>query len=199
MTTRLTTNAALLLGTLGLVACGGGEGGERPMNESSSTASTAGNTTTSDPISVTNTSTTTSTDTSTDSGAGQALVPDDTGWVDGAGNSVGIQGAWYGYDDCKDSPGDCTTVTAPPMDGFPNTGGSMCASGSTAIVNTEDEFTTKWGVGIALDLNNEGGDAEKMPYNADANGVVGKFTRTPPAGTAVMLNEKPTTPFASAL
>lgn len=110
--------------------------------------------------------------------AGDPLTPDPTGWVDPTTNDLGIQGAWYAYDDCKDSPGDCTTDHQPPEGSFPNEGGKMCTSGATATVNTEAEFSMKWGAGIALDLNNSGGEmGMKMPYDAAANGVRG-FTFT---------------------
>jgi hypothetical protein len=74
------------------------------------------------------------------------LIPDATGWVDGQGNTVGIQGAWYAYDDCTNSPANCTKNHTPAAGSFD----------------------------IALDLNNSGGtNGEKMPYNAQTNNVIG--------------------------
>lgn len=78
----------------------------------------------------------------------------DTGWVDGAKNACAIQGAWYAYNDCDSSPGDCTLNQSPtpknPI-GFPNESGKMCTSGTTVPIN--DDYTHKWGAGIALNLN----------------------------------------------
>ena len=126
-------------------------------------------------------------------GSTVALMPDATGWVQGTDNSVGIQGAWYSYNDCADSPGACTMNHLPPEGEFPNMGGSMCTSGATAVVAAEAEFSMKWGAGIALDLNNSGGTmGVKMPYNADMNGVIGfSFTLT---GTAPGLRVNFTSP-----
>lgn len=103
-----------------------------------------------------------------------AITPDMSGWVEGSTNSVGIQGAWYSYNDCNTSPTNCTMNQVPPEGSFENVGGKMCTSGSTAAVAMESDFSTIWGAGIALDLNNSGGtDGMKMAYNADAEGVVG--------------------------
>ncbi len=107
------------------------------------------------------------------SGAGTAIIPDPTGWVQADTNAVGIQGAWYSYNDCNDSPADCTLNHLPPEGPFDNIDGRMCTSGTTAIVAEEAEFSTKWGAGIALDLNGVGGGSTKMPYDAAANGVSG--------------------------
>lgn len=104
------------------------------------------------------------------------LTVDDTGWVDGAGNSVGIQGAWYAYDDCANSPGACTLNHTPPTGSFPNTGGKMCTKGTTVAVKAEADFSKQWGAGIALDLNNSGGaNGQKMPFDAQAANVIGFF------------------------
>lgn len=127
---------------------------------------------------------------------GQLLTPNATGWVDGAGNTIGIQGPWYSYNDCKDSPADCTLNQTPPEGDFANVGGKMCTKGSTAPVKAATEFSTKWGAGIALDLNNAGGvGAVKMPYNATSKGVLGfSFTLT---GTAPDMRVNLPTPATS--
>jgi hypothetical protein len=102
------------------------------------------------------------------------LTVDATGWVDKGGNTVGIQGPWYSYDDCTDSPMACTANHTPGMGAFANTGGKMCTKGTTYAVKAEADFSKEWGAGIALDLNNSGGDnAMKLPYDATANHVTG--------------------------
>ena len=102
------------------------------------------------------------------------LTVDATGWVDKGGNTVGIQGPWYSYDDCTDSPMACTMNHTPGMGAFDNTGGKMCTKGQTYPVKAEADFSKEWGAGIALDLNNTGGmDAMKAPYDATANHVTG--------------------------
>jgi hypothetical protein len=107
-------------------------------------------------------------------GGGVPILPDLTGWVQGDTNTVGIQGAWYSYNDCKDSPSDCTENHLPLEGGFDNIDGKMCTSGTTAAVMAETEFSSKWGAGIALDLNALGGlDTGKNPWDATANGVKG--------------------------
>jgi len=121
-------------------------------------------------------------------------MPDATGWVDRGGNTVGIQGAWYSYDDCNDSPGACTKNHLPPSGSFPNTGGKMCTSGTTVAVASQADFSKQWGAGIALDLNNSGGDAGvKQPYNAQTNNVIGfsmKITGTAP-GLRINITDVP--------
>ncbi len=90
------------------------------------------------------------------------ITPDNTGWVDMAadGNTLGIQGAWYGYGDqygemcadpkysgmkCNDPAvgnhptGDCSKINTPTVpagsDGFPPMSGKgMCTSGTVAKV-----------------------------------------------------------------
>jgi len=96
--------------------------------------------------------------------------------VDVGGNSVGIQGAWYSYNDCADSPSACTLNHTPPTGSFANTGGKMCTKGTTVAVKAEADFSNQWGAGIALDLNNSGGaTGQKLPYDAQAANVIGFF------------------------
>jgi hypothetical protein len=127
---------------------------------------------------------------STASGNSVPITPDPTGWVEGRTNVVGIQGAWYSYNDCTTSPGDCTMNQIPVEGSFDNVGGKMCTSGTTAAVADQMEFSLKWGAGIGLDLNNSGGtDAMKMPYDADAAGVVGfSFTISGTDATGLRFN-----------
>lgn len=107
-------------------------------------------------------------------GTPHPLMPDSTGWVQGTDNDVGIQGAWYAYDDCTDSPGACTQNHLPASGTFDNTGGKMCTSGTTVAVMNQADFSKEWGAGIALDLNNTGGtDGKKMPFDAQAANVIG--------------------------
>lgn len=109
-------------------------------------------------------------------GAGNTvpLTVDDTGWVDKGGNTLGIQGPWYSYDDCTDSPMNCTMNHTPGMGAFMNMGGKMCTKGTTVAVKAEADFSKEWGAGIALDFNNSGGmNAMKLPFNATAAHVIG--------------------------
>ncbi len=100
--------------------------------------------------------------------AGVALVPDATGYVAPATNMLGINGSWFVYSDCVDLNGmNCTTVTTPPMTSFPNTGGSMCTSGTTSA------NAAAWGAGIALELNDDGANHQQSPWDATAAGVTG--------------------------
>ena len=112
----------------------------------------------------------------TGTGAGNTvpLTVDPTGWVDKGGNTLGIQGPWYSYDDCTNSPMACTMNHTPGMGAFTNTDGKMCTKGTTIAVKAEADFSKEWGAGIALDLNNSGGmNAMKMPFDATAAHVIG--------------------------
>jgi hypothetical protein len=112
--------------------------------------------------------------TGTSAGNSVPLTVDPTGWVDKGGNTVGIQGPWYSYDDCTNSPMACTMNHTPGMGAFMNMGGKMCTSGTTIAVKAEADFSKEWGAGIALDLNNSGGmNAMKMPFDANAAHVIG--------------------------
>ena len=95
---------------------------------------------------------------------GVAIAPDATGHV--PLTSVGINGNWFYYSDCVDLKNvNCSAQTQPPSTtGFPNTGGKMCTTGSTGT------SASGWGAGIALELNDTGG---QQPYNATKNGVKG--------------------------
>jgi hypothetical protein len=130
---------------------------------------------------------------------GVALAPDPNGYLGPSSNSLGIQGAWYAYGDDWGTngapPGDCEvkgmhaasacssiTFPLPAMlsdaggdagytSTFPqSTPGTMCLSGTAAKVLASD-YSNMFGIGIGLDLNNQGG--VKMPYNATANKVTG--------------------------
>jgi hypothetical protein len=110
----------------------------------------------------------------TPAGNAVPLTVDPTGWVDKGGNTVGIQGPWYSYDDCANSPMACTMNHMPGMGAFMNMDGKMCTSGTTVAVKAEADFSKEWGAGIALDLNNSGGmNAMKMPFDANAAHVIG--------------------------
>jgi hypothetical protein len=100
--------------------------------------------------------------------AGVAIAPDATGYVAPTSDSVGLNGSWFVYSDCTDLNGvNCSTVTTPPMSSFPNTGGSMCTSGTT------NANPSAWGAGIALELNDDGANHHQSPWDATAQGVLG--------------------------
>ncbi len=99
---------------------------------------------------------------------GMAITPDATGYVAPASNSLGLNGSWFVYSDCVDLNGvNCSTVTSPPTTSFPNTGGSMCTSGTTSA------NASAWGAGIALELNDDGASHKQSPWDATAAGVLG--------------------------
>jgi hypothetical protein len=96
---------------------------------------------------------------------GVPIVPDAQGSVVVGTNSVGIHGSWFVYSDCADLGGvDCATVTTPPANSFPNTGGKMCTSGMTSMA------TGAWGAGIALELND---GPPQQPFDTTAQGIKG--------------------------
>jgi hypothetical protein len=85
-------------------------------------------------------------------------------WVDRASNGVGIQGAFFTYQD----PTTRTTITAAPG----GTGQGYCISGESAEV-LEMNFAGTWGAVAALNLNQDVGSTAAGSYDAAANGVVG--------------------------
>ena len=96
---------------------------------------------------------------------GVAIVPDATGFVAAAGNSLGIHGSWFQYSDCTDLKGvNCATVTTPTGTTFANVGGKMCTSGKTSTA------TGAWGAGIGLELND---GPPQQPYDTVMHGVKG--------------------------
>jgi hypothetical protein len=117
--------------------------------------------------------------------AGVPLSWTTTGWIDrmASGNTVGVQGPWYAYDDCMDAAAagltGCTMWDSTLMGGEPAKAGvaftetSACAKGQVTVVENM-MFGAQWGAGIALDLNSAGGlNPPKTPFDATANGVTG--------------------------
>jgi hypothetical protein len=132
-------------------------------------------------------------------GGGVALLPNDTGWVEGADNSLGVQGAWYVYGDGTDGTkpmgggdcqvkgmhpdSDCSVISKPtPGSGsFPPSDlamATMCTEGTVAKVidivgmTGSPDYSNIWGTGIGLDLA-AGKDGSKSTFDADAKGVKG--------------------------
>jgi hypothetical protein len=109
---------------------------------------------------------------STDAGSacpGVPIIPDNTGDVPSGSNTVGIHGSWFVYSDCNDQGEpdggpNCSAVTTPPNNSFPNVGGKMCTSGQTSTA------TGAWGAGIGLELND---GPPQEPYNTVMQGVTG--------------------------
>jgi hypothetical protein len=129
------------------------------------------------------------------------ITPDDTGWVEGSTNELGIQGAWYPYGDqygvakCLNvglhQPDECSHITLPappPAMGFPNQGGKLCTSGATAVILAckagvttsgcpDHDYSNMWGAGVGFDFNaaksTDAGSGAKNPWNPDTHGVVG--------------------------
>ena len=81
------------------------------------------------------------------------IIPDRAGLVREDANECGVGGLWFAYNDCNDSPGDCTKNQWPEEGSFPNSNGRMCTRGTTAAVADETESPFKWGAAIALSLN----------------------------------------------
>jgi hypothetical protein len=92
-------------------------------------------------------------------------MPDATGFVAPASNTLGIHGSWFEYSDCTDLKNmNCSTVTTPAANSFANVGGKMCTSGHTST------STAAWGAGIGLELND---GPPQMPYDTTAHGIKG--------------------------
>ena len=135
-------------------------------------------------------------------------------WVDGTGNTVGIQGAFFVLEDgVKDGaaltdglPHSDFTADVDPLEDagvskFSDTS-TVCISGTAAKVmaadgttecgfNSGDEacnFDSTWGGGIGLNLNESGGDASvKSTYDATSHGITGfKFNLTGDVGGATV-------------
>jgi hypothetical protein len=122
---------------------------------------------------------------------GVPLTPDAGGWVDGASNTLGIQGAMFAYADnttkmtmegtCPEGA-DCetpfTVVVGPPP--------AVCIKGEAAKVNmmctpeppATDCYGTYWGAAIGLNLNQPIDPttmmgADPQPYDAATMGIKG--------------------------
>jgi hypothetical protein len=96
-------------------------------------------------------------------------------------NECGIRGHWYAYNDYPDCMivrlSDCIDNQLPEEGRFPNEGGRMCTSGDTSVPATEGERTNKWGAGIGLKLNIDGGE---KPISELPRTIVGfTFTVSP--------------------
>jgi hypothetical protein len=132
-------------------------------------------------------------------GGGVAIIPNDTGWVEGVDNTLGIQGAWYPYGDGTDGKSAmgngtcqakgmhpdsaCSVITTPvpgsmtfaPSDAA---SGKMCTSGTVAQVidivgmTGMKDYSNIWGAGIGLDLA-ANKDGTKGTLDADAKGIKG--------------------------
>jgi hypothetical protein len=97
-------------------------------------------------------------------GTGPNLIASN-GWVDGASNGLGIQGALFTYQD-----GTLRTEIAAVAEA--GTGTGYCVSGSVAEVLNMD-FSGTWGAVAALNLNQAVGSEAVGPYDAAAHAVVG--------------------------
>ena len=95
-------------------------------------------------------------------GSKDTIAIAENGWVPAECNNFGINGAWYCYDDGV-NPSGCTPDT-PPFDAAQS---GMCLKGNT----TEDPDFAAWGAGIGFSLNTV--EDEKMPWDAEANHVIG--------------------------
>lgn len=139
-------------------------------------------------------------------GSGYLIMPDAAGRIAGSSNPIGVQGLWYATGDQYGVPGKCVTVglhpagdcseihtPSPPLlgtpfspAGFPNTGGVMCTSGETAVVQpcmagvtTEgcptNDYANMWGAAIGFDVNalsaDEGG--ARSTWDPLARGIIG--------------------------
>jgi hypothetical protein len=114
------------------------------------------------------------------------LTPDPSGRVEASTNALGVEGEWRVYADSYTDgrpPGgcqaaghadaECSLASLPDssVPGFPNVGGQLCTTGSTAVVLTVDgqlDWGHMWGIGIGLGFTGAAGT-----FDADAHGVVG--------------------------
>lgn len=156
------------------------------------------------------------------------ITPDPSGYVAPTSNSVGIQGAWYGYGDCWGTdgapPGDCeakgnhptsacSSITFPLPASASDAGeggsvamftqmtpGTMCLSGTAAkVIGTPADYSNIFGIGIGLDFNNQSG--VKLPYSATAYHVTGfsfHLSGVPSAGIRVEFPAIPADPTGNA-
>jgi hypothetical protein len=130
------------------------------------------------------------------------------GWVDPMANSFGIQGPWYSYNDCMNAEPAGLPCTMPetsmmgPDDklGWTASVEKICTKGvAPKVVNDSTgmpAYSLQWGAGIALDLNNAGGEMDvKNDFNAVMAGVKGFMVdiitnTTPPQPADVRVNIK---------
>lgn len=96
-------------------------------------------------------------------GTGTDLVVAES-WVDAATNGVGIQGAFFTYQDGSGR----TLITADPT----RTQTGYCVAGTSAEV-LEGNFAGTYGAVAALNLSQDVGSEALKPYDATAHGVVG--------------------------
>jgi hypothetical protein len=101
---------------------------------------------------------------------GIAITPDAMGHVAAGTNSLGINGSFFTYSDCKDLKSTmngvgCSDILPDPSAGaFANVGGKICTSGMTSTV------TGAWGAGVGFELNDVMG---QQPYDTMMHGVKG--------------------------
>jgi hypothetical protein len=147
-------------------------------------------------------------------GSGVVLMPDATGYVDGATNPFWVTGSWYAYGDSLGAtgvaPGDCQTaghpdsacaqITSPVSGGFPNTAGKMCTTGTVETVvdivgmTGMPDYSKMWGAGIGIDLNHPAMGPRGV-FDAVANQVIGisfDLDVKPAAGLRVEVQTVPT-------
>ena len=124
--------------------------------------------------------------------SGVPITPDASGRVEASTNPLGVEGQWHVYGDSYGANGkppgvcqaaghteaECSLVSQPDVNvsGFPNAGGTMCTTGSTAAVltvNDQPDYANMWGIGIALSLADAGNGQPAGTYDADAHRVVG--------------------------
>ncbi|MCH2110150.1 MAG: hypothetical protein MK135_12550 [Polyangiaceae bacterium] len=123
---------------------------------------------------------TTGGDTATAAPPAGTAIANSMGWVDGAQNTYGIQGAFYTFSDSLDeegNPGGGDSTIAPAQ--FTE---DLCVSGTASQVDVncsaDDCYGLYWGAGVGLNLNQatdeatgEGGTPDT--WDASANGVTG--------------------------
>ena len=111
------------------------------------------------------------------------------GWVSSALNDCHAQGSWYAYDDCNDSPGDCTTNHLPVEGEFPNEASVMCTSGTTALPANDAELASKWGAGIGVFLNQDPDTSNKLTLGGLGLDIVGvRFELTSDDVPGILVN-----------
>jgi hypothetical protein len=115
---------------------------------------------------------------------GDWILPDANGFVAASSNASGITGRWSMYTDCDDGalleagppvPGQSCSLVTSPASGetfAPDPATSaICTAGTTVQVQSDDEWTTRWGAYASLGLESAGDAA--LDFDARAAGLRG--------------------------
>lgn len=158
VTTATVTSAGSVTVTAAAVTTGTATSGGASTTGAAATTTGAGGATA---TAATGATATTGGDSCTGTATATAAVPitPADGWVDCASNAIGIQGAFFTYDD--------GTSTIMPGD-FAAAGAEICVTGTVAATATD-----VWGAGVGFNLNQDVGSDTANAWDATAAGVSG--------------------------